>query len=120
MISRINKPFIRRKSRCCIEREIKSKKCMFMKRRVRRRIKIDVVLIYCCFQGIHLFKISTLWMTISPTKVTMTIILLTFRFLSLVTIRSRNWIRGFGSLVLLVVARIFLLVMLGFIFMLGH
>jgi hypothetical protein len=60
-------------------------------------------------------------MTIFPRKVVMYVSLITFRFCSFVTIRIRGWRRGFGTLVLLViVARIFLLGILGFIFSLDH
>jgi hypothetical protein len=57
-------------------------------------------------------------MTIFPTKVSMYVTsLLTFGFFSFVTIRSKSWWRGFGTLVLLVVVvRMFLLGILGFIF----
>jgi hypothetical protein len=60
-------------------------------------------------------------MTIFPTKVAMSVNLLIFRFFSFVTINSGSWLKGFGTLVLfVVVARMSLLGILGFIFMLGH
>jgi hypothetical protein len=58
---------------------------------------------------------------IFPTKDTMSISLLTFRFCSFVTIRSESWLREFGTLVLLVVvARMLLLWILGFFFLLDY
>jgi hypothetical protein len=60
-------------------------------------------------------------MTISPTKLAMLVSLLTFGVFSFVTIVSRSWLRGFGTLVFLVVMeRMFPLRILGFIFLLGH
>jgi hypothetical protein len=60
-------------------------------------------------------------MTTFPTKVAMSINVLTFRFFSFVTIKSESWLRGFETLVLLVVvARMLLLGILGFIFLLDY
>jgi hypothetical protein len=58
-------------------------------------------------------------MTIFPTKVAMSIDPVTFGFFFFVTIRSNSWWTGFGTLVLLVVARMFLLGIIGLIFFLG-
>jgi hypothetical protein len=60
-------------------------------------------------------------MTIFPPKFAMYVSLLTFSFFSFVTIRSRSWLRRFGTLVLLVVvARILFLGILGFVFMMDY
>jgi hypothetical protein len=61
-------------------------------------------------------------MNIFPTKFAIFVTnLLTFIFFSFFTIRSGSWLRGFVTLILLVVVvRIFLLGILGFIFLLGH
>jgi hypothetical protein len=57
-------------------------------------------------------------MNIFITKVAMYVSLLTFIFFSFVTIRSRSCLSGSGALILLVVvARMFLLGILGFIFL---
>jgi hypothetical protein len=54
-----------------------------MRRRVRkRRIKIDVVLLHCCFYGFHLIKTLGLEI-ILPTKIAMCVSLLTFWILVL-------------------------------------
>jgi hypothetical protein len=55
------------------------------------------------------------------TKVGMFVSLLIFIFFSFVTIRNKSLLRGFGTLVLLVVvARMLLLGIFGFVFLLGH
>jgi hypothetical protein len=60
-------------------------------------------------------------MTIFITKVAMSVSILTFIFCSFVTIRSGSCLSGFGTLMLLVfVARMLLLGILGFIFLLGN
>jgi hypothetical protein len=60
-------------------------------------------------------------MTIFITKVAMSVSILTFIFFSFVTIRSRSCLSGFGTLMfLVVVARMLLLGILGFIFLLGN
>jgi hypothetical protein len=60
-------------------------------------------------------------MTIFPKKVAMPVNLLIFRFFSFVTIRSGSWLRGFGTLFLLVVVvRMLVLGIILFVFMLGH
>jgi hypothetical protein len=60
-------------------------------------------------------------MIIFPTKVAISLSLLTFRFWSFVTIRSESCVSGFGTLVLLlVVVRMLLLGVFGFIFLLRH
>jgi hypothetical protein len=60
-------------------------------------------------------------MTMFPTKVAMFVNIFTFRFFSFVTIRSGIWLSGFMILVMLVVVvRMFLLGIFGFIFLLGH
>jgi hypothetical protein len=57
-------------------------------------------------------------MTIFITKVAMSVNILTFIFFSFVTIRSVSCLSGFGTLILLVVvARMLLLGILGFIFL---
>jgi hypothetical protein len=59
-------------------------------------------------------------MTISATKIAMLVGLLAFLFWSFVTIGSRSWLRGFGTLVLFVVVDMLFLCMLDFILLLGH
>jgi hypothetical protein len=60
-------------------------------------------------------------MTIFITKVAMSDSLLIFIFFSFVSIRSKSCMSGFGTLIfLVVVARMFLLGIIGFIFLLGN
>jgi hypothetical protein len=59
-------------------------------------------------------------MTIFITKFAMSVSLITFIFFSFVTIRSRSSLSGFGTLILLVVARMLLLGILGFIFLMDE
>jgi hypothetical protein len=60
-------------------------------------------------------------MTIFLTKIAMHVNIITFVFFSSISIRNISWRRGFGTLVLLVVvARMFLLGIIEFIFLLGQ
>jgi hypothetical protein len=60
-------------------------------------------------------------MTIFITKIAMYVILLTFIFFSFVTIRSGSYLSGFETLILfVVVVRMLLLGILGFIFLMDE
>jgi hypothetical protein len=58
-------------------------------------------------------------MTMFITKVPMSVSILIFIFCSFVSIRRKSCLSGFGTLILLVVARMLLLGILGFIFFYG-
>ena len=111
--SRINKPLIWSRRRICNVRVTRSTKCMSMRVRFWRWIYADVVLLHCCFQGCHLLETLRFIMIIFPTKISMTLSLLSFWLGSFVIFERRSWLRGFGTLVWIIIVKILFLGRLG-------